>query len=51
MTGPVTFAMSVDVTDLSLEDTYAIYAGWHAMDMMRSYIGTGKIGMISRENN
>ncbi|MGC6446740.1 MAG: HEAT repeat domain-containing protein [Rubripirellula sp.] len=30
MTGPVTFAMSVDVTDLSLEDTYAIYAGWHA---------------------
>ena len=30
ITGPVTFAMSVDVTDLSLEDIYAIYAGWHA---------------------
>lgn len=30
ITGPATFAMSVDVTSLSLSDTYAIYAGWHA---------------------
>jgi len=29
ITGPVTFAMSADVTDLSLSDQYAIYAGWH----------------------
>lgn len=30
ITGPATFAMSVDVTSLSLSDTYAIYAGWQA---------------------
>ena len=30
ITGPVTFAMSSDLTDLSFSDTYAIYAGWHA---------------------
>ena len=30
ITGPVTFAMSSDLSDLSLGDAYAIYAGWHA---------------------
>ncbi len=30
ITGPVTYAMECDLTGLSLEDLYAIYAGWHA---------------------
>lgn len=30
ITGPVTFAMSADVANLSMDDIYAIYAGWHA---------------------
>lgn len=28
--GPVTHSFSADVTDLDLDDLYAIYAGWHA---------------------
>ena len=30
ITGPVTFAMSADVANLSMDDIVSIYAGWHA---------------------
>ena len=30
ISGPATFSMSADVANLSLDDIYAIYAGWHA---------------------
>jgi hypothetical protein len=30
ISGPTTFSMSADVANLSLDDIYAIYAGWHA---------------------